>query len=479
VRWAAALFTLLAWAGCGGAVSNGSDAADVPEGAAPADADATDVPTDGDAPPAVVGQPWSAPVAIDQMDQGHARGGLALDMDGAGNAFAVWGHSNAGGIFSIEATRFDGATKAWSAPTVLETNDADGASSLDLDVESAGNAVVVWRQLSAGEESIWSSWFDAGARTWHGAALVEIDNTGEAQEPCVAALPGGGAVAVWDQWDGLRHSLWVNRLGGAPLAWTGRSLLETTDSADALEPDVATDPQGNAVAVWTEDAGAQVTIWAARREPNPGTWTAPFMLSGFGNHDRNSTPAPRVALDAAGNGLAIWSLRTGLLWNVWASRYHADTGVWDAAVAIGTADRGNVAKPDLAIDASGNAFATWVQSGGQLRDVWANRFVAQSGTWAGPVRLDALDGITASPSVGAGGDRQAVVVWQQSAGSSRIFASRFDPRAGTWGPPALLSVGDAEAESARVTVDAAGNALAIFTQLRGPWYDLLFTSNTF
>jgi hypothetical protein len=333
----------------------------------------------------------------------------------------------------------------------------------------------VWRQPSAGLASIWSSWLDGDA--WHAPTLVEIDDQGDAQQARVAALPGNDAWAAWTQWDGLRWSLWVNRL--VPTTWRDRALLETTDSADALEPDLASDPAGNALAVWTQNDGAQVTVWASRRATTDAAWDAPRMLSGFGQTDDRHTPAPRVAMDARGDGLAIWTLSTdGGAWTVWASRYHGDAGAWDLAVPVEPESGGDATDATLAFDANGDAYATWRQRGGSSFDVWASRFVAGDGAWGEPVPLDDPMGDAEAPSVSAAGDGHAVIVWRQRARVATVLASRFDRATATWSAPQRLA-DDGALDTPGVALDRAGTAVAIWARPHGGSYDVQAAHQSF
>jgi hypothetical protein len=491
-----AALALVAWCGCGGAGATRRDAGDGPQmdaaGASePADTAvidaivATEVPPDlADAAPSdvsrPVGTPWGAPVAIDKIPAGNAHGTVAIQTDPTGHAISVWLHSNAaGGILSVEANRFDPATRDWSLPITLEATELTSASDPDLAVGPAGDAIAVWLQESNDVASVWSNWYEASSQTWHDAVLVERDDTGEAQEPHVAALPDGGAVAVWHQWDGLRTSLWANRFVGGK--WTGRALLETTDSANANQADVAADSKGNAVAVWRQVDDTQETVWSATRAANADAWNAPFMLGPAGVNDGGNSPQPHVALDASGDGLAVWSLRQETTWSIWSSCYHAGTDTWDPGVLVESDDGGDATHPQLAFDASGTAFATWRLNDGVSASIWASRFVTRTGRWTDPARLDDSDTPPVSPMVAAGGEGHAVVVWQQQGVfSNDVHASRFDPLSGLWEIPSRLDMVNALAETPRVAVDAAGNALVIWAQpQQGGWADLLLAYHPF
>jgi hypothetical protein len=407
-----------------------------------------------------------------------AVGGAAnpvIAMDAAGNAIAIWRQSNAaGGVFSIHANRFTAATKTWGAPALLETDDIEGAGDVDLDVDAAGNAVVVWNQLSGRYQSIWSNRLAAGAGAWGSATLVETYDQGESMLPRVAATGGGGAVAVWIQWDGTRQSIHGSRLDAAG-GWQTPLPLETSDTVEALNPDVAADGDGNAVAVWEETDGATViNVRAARRDRTTGVWSTPVTLGTPGVYAAGNLAFPRIALDpATGDGVAVWLVRAGTINSVWASRYHRSTGLWDAALPLETDERGHASQPRIAVDGQGNAVAAWRQSDGTRLDIWANRLVASTGTWSGPVRLDVDDGDASLPSVAAAGNGQAVVVWQQRATNLDVRASRFDPAAGTWGAPSLLDTPAAPGENPKVAVSATGLAVAVWSQQVGSAYDLL------
>jgi hypothetical protein len=398
---------------------------------------------------------WSVPTAIETSTESVDQ--LALGADDAGDVVAAWARAGDG----VAVARYDRATRAWTSPVALAPPGAE-VDQVRLSVGAEGSAVAVWRDRSSDLASIWSSWFDRASQSWHAPELVERDETGDAAEPAVAAMPGGGAVAVWHQWDGLRESLWANTLAETPARWTGRVLLETTDSADALEPDVAVDAHGNAMAVWTQNDGTRSAVWAARRLVSLAQWTAPFMLGEPGFATADAGPSPKVALDAAGNGLAIWTMDTGRSSSVWASRYDASADAWSAAEALGdTQAHGSSSSAALAMDAAGNGFAAWRQGDEDGAWLWANIFSAADGAWQGAERLDDAVG---PPALAAAGDREAAVVWQ-AFGDGGVRARRFAPRSGAWGPSANLDRGGG-GSAPQISVDARGGATAIFTRGR-------------
>ena len=101
---------------------------------------------------------------------------------------------------------------------------------------------------------------------------IQTDNVGDFSFPQVAVDPNGNAIVVWSQPDGTRNNIWANRF--TPSAgWGAAEQIETDNAGDAFGPHVAVDPDGNAVAVWFQSDGTRNNIWANRFTPSAG-WGA-------------------------------------------------------------------------------------------------------------------------------------------------------------------------------------------------------------
>lgn len=80
----------------------------------------------------------------------------------------------------------------------------------------------------------------------------------------------------------------------------------TAGGVDALEPQVAVDPQGNAIAVWRVFDGSNERIETAFR-PIDGQFQSWKLLSEAGKNAKE----PQVAFDPQGNAIAVWTLQDG------------------------------------------------------------------------------------------------------------------------------------------------------------------------
>jgi hypothetical protein len=101
---------------------------------------------------------------------------------------------------------------------------------------------------------------------WGTAEIIDED-TGEASSPQVAVDPEGNAVAVWYQSDGSYDSIYSNRYDALSGAWGTAQAIES-NTGDAYGPQVAVDPSGNAVAVWYQNDGSYNSIYS-NEKPAP------------------------------------------------------------------------------------------------------------------------------------------------------------------------------------------------------------------
>jgi hypothetical protein len=123
----------------------------------------------------------------------------------------------------------------------------------------------------------------------------------------------------------------------------------------------------------------------------------------------------------------------------------------------------------VAIDRAGNALALWVHAGSSADNpVIASTFRPAGGSWTAPVDLGGPYGSVADMHVAFDAAGNAVAVWKgfvRSSGGDVVFAS-YRPFGGSWtnaiglSPPNRLTI-----EDLSLTVDAAGNALALWSEV--------------
>ena len=88
---------------------------------------------------------------------------------------------------------------------------------------------------------------------------------------------------------------------------TPKTVNVSSDTTDTLAPLVAMDPAGDAVAVWAGNTGANEEIFGATR-PAGGAWQVPVGVG-----QSNSIVPPSVAVDPQGDAAAVWARYDGTL----------------------------------------------------------------------------------------------------------------------------------------------------------------------
>jgi hypothetical protein len=179
-----------------------------------------------------------------------------LAVDGPGNVTVVWFEIDP--VFGhVRANRFVPGT-GWETATQLDASPE--ASPNSVAVDSAGNATAVWIQGPPPTFSVWSARFVPGAG-WGAGTRVQADE-GFPSNATIAVDPAGNALAVWQQQSvAALDSIWVNRFVPAS-GWGTATLLETDDTGNAVFPQIAFDPSGNATTVWVQSNGTNWKIWA-------------------------------------------------------------------------------------------------------------------------------------------------------------------------------------------------------------------------
>jgi hypothetical protein len=408
-----------------------------------------------EAPPAPAAKAWQAAALIETNSIGIADT-PQIAVAANGDAFAVWAQQRTDGGFDIWANRYTPAA-GWGAAELIEDG-ADNAGTPQVAVDAKGNAMAVWSQPDAAADHIRVNRYVAGVG-WSGVELVEQNTAADIGGAQIAMDAAGNAFVVWAQSDGAGFNIWANRYA-AGSGWATAQMIEQDDAGDALSPQIAVNPSGNAVAVWQLSGDTQNVLvnnyvagtgWGTVRVINVETAGAALR--------------PQVAMDAIGNAVAVWEQggkNTG--GDIWASRFTPSTG-WGTATLLEQDNVGTAGRPQIAIDATGNAMAVWQQTQGARTNILASRYVLGSG-WGRTELVDASDtGDAANPQIAMHASGNAVAVWEQFDGlRSNIVANRYTVGDG-WGAAELIeNTNFGEAVAPQVGIDASGNALAVWPQ---------------
>ena len=259
----------------------------------------------------VGGVGWGTAQLIETDNAGDAfNPQIAIDTNG--NALTVWYQSD-GTRYNIWANRYINGS-GWGTAQLIETDNAGHASNPQIAIDTHGNAIAVWNQTDGTRYNLWANRYAAGTG-WGTAQLIETDNLGDAYQPQVAFDASGNALAVWYQVDGVRANIWANRYT-AGAGWGTAQLIETDNAGAAYNPQLAVEASGNALAIWNQFDGTRYNIWVNRYTVGTGWGTAQLIETNAGDAD-----FAEVAIDASGRAMAVWCQSDGTRYNLWANRY--------------------------------------------------------------------------------------------------------------------------------------------------------------
>jgi hypothetical protein len=308
------------------------------------------------------GGSWSAPHELSAP--GHDAHVPQVALDRAGHALAVWTRSN--GTDVIVQAALQRASGAWAAPETVSQPGFD-VDRPDVALDARGNGVAVWQSFD-GSDSVIQAATRTAAGSW--GAFQRLSSPGNAERPHVGIDAAGEAVAVWSfRSANVRVEAAVRSAGGG---WDSAQTL-SSPGADALQPWLAVNPRGNAIAAWRSFAGRTSVIQTTSRRRG-GAWSAVQDIS----PRSPDLGAPKIALDAAGNAVAVWRGLRSARERIQTARQPA-RGAWSAPKLI-SSGAAEADLPDVALDAAGNGAAIWQSGNGVTWTVQAAGLDA-----AGPV----------------------------------------------------------------------------------------------
>lgn len=203
---------------------------------------------------------------------------------------------------------------------------------------------------------------------------------------------------------------------------------------------------------------------------------------------------PSVATDPAGNAIAVW--RQATVGNdfasnrLFASSFDRSTKMWSPQVEITEADV-SVRNVKVAMSSTGDAIAVWVEGGvGTISAPIANRLLASlydrsSKSWSTPVHIDSsTNAIIDTPFVVIDGAGDALVVWAQGDASvvntTQIFQSVYSTTNETFSTPTAFPRGSVLAGNAstyypRAAINDAGQAAVVWQEYTSGGVDSVLT----
>lgn len=330
--------------------------------------------------------------------------------------------------------------------------------------------------------------------TWGAASAVETAlNQADSETYQTVQAPNGDSFAIW-----IKNAIvWSARMPAGGAWGVPTQISNPVDGSIVMSPSIATDGDGNAMAVWI--AGNQMTsggsnttrVYSLKYLATTG-WNAITTRVSLTSTQFPAVGPTRIAMNTRGWAFAMWrrfvfSAAPGNQYQVYSKTFFPNPsfalGNWASGSSAEQKLQGSTQSKDadnlqLGIDGNqnqANGIAMWTQSGTVLgTHVYANK--ATAGSWGAATNIDGDTNDVAPGNLSLKVDLsgKALAVWSQGpVGARNIIARRFD--GSSWetssGIPVLVPLenqaGDARHPHLAMTESSPGNGIVVWEQADG------------
>lgn len=248
-----------------------------------------------------------------------------ITSDGMGGAIIAWSD---GGV--VRAQRIDGAgNPTWMfGGTVIATTLAD---ELAIVSDGAHGAIVAWHDTRTDGGDVYAMRVSSGGTPLWTANGVPVCVTPSSQtRPALVADGAGGALATWNDTNGMVFVARLNANGASPKGWAANGVVACASATNRGDPAITSDAAGGAYVAWTDGRkGKADTDLYAQHVTGAGEIAKGWDASGNEVCVRpNRQENPVIAQDGSGGAIVAWQdsreIETSIDPLVFAQRLAAD-----------------------------------------------------------------------------------------------------------------------------------------------------------
>jgi hypothetical protein len=281
-----------------------------------------------------------------------------------------------------------------------------------------------------------------------------------------AIAEDGDAVTIWEAETSPENFNIVAKTRPAGGEWgplevlspagVGTELMPGTTVPPAFYTSVAIGPNDEVVAAWSrQGANNHMQVETASLPSFGDDWDAAEELT----DDSSRFVVPQAAIGPDGTAIVAWEKNSE---HIVEASTRLPGGIWGEAKDLSDAATEEARQPMVKFDAAGDALAVWADHAAG-KDGIVSDYLPAGGSWQGPVDATVPTTSVDAPSFAFDEAGDATLLYQSFDGTTyRVEALELTHGAGTWSSPTVLS--SAGAGAPQVAVDAAGDAIAAWTQ---------------
>lgn len=289
----------------------------------------------------------------------------------------------------------------------------------------------------------------------------------DASDVVVTMNAAGEAVTAWDMGFGSLHLVQsAIRMGGELTQPADLSAPDDLSVPDPRQPrpQVAIDAAGNAIALWVRNSAPRFEY--ARRPAGAAFGPATDARSVGDLAPVEDALLPRIAMTPDGHGLATWTIGTG----PFAIRYsdvQPDEPLWLRTLPT---PGDYVFAPAVALAADGEAAIAWYRQQPMPSALYEIDVAVRppGGEFGRPVTLSDADPFGDAPQVAIDAAGNAIVVWRQFDGGGRVVQAAVRPADGEFGRPVTLSAPGENTTAPSLATDATGRTTVVWSGRDAP-----------
>jgi hypothetical protein len=306
----------------------------------------------------------------------------------------------------------------------------------------------------------------AGAGAWGPVVAIssgDLNSSMQANGAVVAIDSTGAAVAAWQQASGARNAVWGNS-ANASGTWSTAAPIDLPAGGNATPPRVGMTGNGSAIAVFGQGINGSVGDGLVASRFGGGVWTAAETIVA-GDVDSVSSWDTGIASDGAATATFLQTDAT--MKRVRGVR-STSADVWGTPAILDVAG-GDV--PKLAMGANGHSVAVWIKNNGPLvSELWSSHDVGLGFALASMITADTSHSTVLEVTADAAGN--VIAIWSQLgvSGNYVVRSARLDDATGAWSAPASLSDGTRLATASKPAVNSKGDAAVVWYEQGGGLY---------